>query len=186
MRVAFDLSEKDLEHFAEVLAQAREKAKHIEEGEIRRGAAELLEKLEDSEISDFVRERLLVLKQMLDILDDREWKLGDEDRRRVVDAIAYFADPEDMIPDRIPGLGLLDDAILIELVARELRHDLEAYQDFCSFRENEEQRHGADEDPATREEWLKARRGQLHSRMRRRRSSRRSARSRRPAPFKLW
>ena len=100
----------------------------------------------------------------------------------------YFAEPEDLIPDRIPALGYLDDAIMIELMARELRHDLEAYDDFCQFRINEERRRGTTEDPLTREEWLEARRRQLHARARRRRDRRRSSSTSGPggAPFGLW
>ena len=106
----------------------------------------------------------------------------------LIDALAYFAEPEDLIPDRIPGLGYLDDAILVELVAQELRHDLEAYKDFCRFRISEEQRRGTDEHPPTREEWLKAKRQRLHARIRRRRDRRRAslASDFGGSPFGLW
>ena len=48
-------------------------------------------------------------------------RLAGAHRRRVLEALAYFADPSDLVPDQIPGLGLLDDAIMVELVAQELR-----------------------------------------------------------------
>ena len=136
-----------------------------------------------------MRERLSTLEMMLALLEDDEWQLAGADRARIVDALAYFAEPEDLIPDRIPGLGFLDDAIMIELVAEDLKHDLEAYADSCAFRSAGEKTHGKRQDTATREEWLSARRTQLHQRMRRRRRGRRSQRagSRRPkAPLSLW
>ena len=53
----------------------------------------------------------------------------------MLNALAYFAEPDDLIPDQIPGLGFLDDAIMVELVVRELRHEIEAYEDFRVFRD---------------------------------------------------
>ncbi len=34
----------------------------------------------------------------------------------------------------MPGIGLLDDAVMIELVFRELRHEIEAYEDYGRLR----------------------------------------------------
>ena len=74
--------------------------------------------------------------------------------------------PDDLIPDRIPGVGNLDDAIMAKLVARELRHEIAAYQAFCECRKS---RPKTDE-PAR----LEARRDGLQARMRRRRRHERS------------
>ena len=49
-------------------------------------------------------------------------------------ALAYFTDPDDLIHDAVPGLGFLDDAIVIELLWLELRHELAAFQTFAQFR----------------------------------------------------
>ena len=54
------------------------------------------------------------------MLDEPEWPLDDADRRRIVAAVGYFAVPKDMIPDKIPGLGFLDDALMAELVIRDV------------------------------------------------------------------
>jgi len=188
MRVTFELSDQDLRYFKRIMTLARDNVQERDEQEIRNQAADLLRQLDDVEMSDFVRERLLKLRTMIQMLEDSEWELSGADRAHVVDALAYFAEPEDLIPDRIPALGYLDDAIMIELIARELRHDLEAYEDFCEFRINEEQRRGTTEDPLTREEWLKARRQQLHARMRRRRDRRGASGTSGSggSPFGLW
>jgi uncharacterized membrane protein YkvA (DUF1232 family) len=55
----------------------------------------------------------------------KEWPLEENPRRSILVAISYFADPADMIPDAIPGLGFLDDALIAQLVRRELEHDIE-------------------------------------------------------------
>jgi uncharacterized membrane protein YkvA (DUF1232 family) len=106
----------------------------------------------------------------------------------LLNALAYFAEPEDLIPDHIPGLGFLDDAIMVELVVRELRHEIEAYEDFCAFRTREEKRLGGKQKGSgiTRKEWLETRRNELISRMRRRRRRDRGGRGGRRSPLSLF
>ena len=48
-------------------------------------------------------------------------------------ALVYFTDPEDLIPDSVPGLGFLDDAIYVELIIRELKAEIDSYEEFCAF-----------------------------------------------------
>ena len=60
--------------------------------------------------------------------------MPEEDRQRVLACLTYFANPKDIIPDNVPVLGFLDDAIMIELVVRELQHEVEAYDDFVVYR----------------------------------------------------
>jgi hypothetical protein len=64
---------------------------------------------------------------------------------------------------------------MIELVAEELKDDIEAFEEFCAYRSREEERTG--DTTITREEWLDSKRRELHSRMRNRRSTRRGRRS---------
>ena len=134
MRVEFELSDRDLCHFKRSMPLARRNASGSDEQEIRNRAVGLLARLDDAEMPDFVHDRLLELRAMLRMLEDPEWKLSGADRAQVVDALAYFAEPEDLIPDSIPGLGYLDDAIMVELVVQELRHEIAAYADFCEYR----------------------------------------------------
>ena len=109
------------------------------------------------------------------MIEDDEWQIPTDERTEVLSALAYFSNPEDLVPDHIPVLGFLDDAIMIELVAEEFKDDFEAFEEFCAYRQREEGRSG--DTAITREEWLESKRHELHSRMRSRRSSRRSGRS---------
>lgn len=169
MEITFELSDEDLEHFKTVMVKARQNVGKLDEETIIDNARKLLFQVWNSDTSDFIRERMNRLETMIGMVVDKSWGLEDEDRERAVEALAYFSDPEDLIPDDIPGLGFLDDAIMIEMVTTELRHELQAYRDFCVFRAAEAGRRGEDAKNLDRADWLEDRRKQLHSRMRQRR-----------------
>ncbi len=188
LRITFELGESDLKHFRTIMREARAAAKNLPAEEIISSANQLLDEVRSADAPDFISERLMKLEIMLQMIQDKEWKLPQKEVTRILNALAYFSEPEDLIPDHIPGLGFLDDAIMVELVVRELRHEIEAYEDFCKYRATEESRRRklGKADYVSREEWLKQRRISLQQRMRRRRRrdrSRRSGSSR--SPFSL-
>lgn len=168
LRVTFDLDEDDLRHFEMIMKQARKAAACMAPEDILAAAEEVLGDIDGDTAPGFVRERIDKLKRLIDMLSDLEWRLPHADAKRVLNALAYFAEPEDLIPDHIPGIGFLDDAIMIELVVRELRHEIEAYEDFCRYRLELRDKAG-DRVTVSRQQWLDARRDSLQSRMRRRR-----------------
>ncbi|MDH4073000.1 MAG: DUF1232 domain-containing protein [Gammaproteobacteria bacterium] len=171
MRVSFDLDDDDLQHFRLVMRAARHSVQRISPEDVVAAAESLLASVGREKVPSFVGERLARLKIMIDMLTDHEWRLPKKDTGRVLNALAYFTDPEDLIPDHVPGIGFLDDAIMIELVVRELRHEIEAYEDFCEYRRNQPPVRGikAKSTDLTREGWLDRRRKALQERMRRRR-----------------
>ena len=183
MRVSFELGERDLRYFRDRLHQVRNAKSGRAEDRVILGAMRLLDTVEKADPPEFVKERMGKLACFIDMLRDEGWALEGADRERIVDALAYFVDPEDIIPDRIPGLGYLDDAIMVELVVTELRPELDAYTDFCSYRGELGERDDA-------EKRLGARRSALHARITRRRKrdrtlSRSSKRAGRPT-LRLW
>lgn len=168
MKITLNISERDLKQFRKAMKGARAAAKDADEAEIVKATREVIESLHPGVLPDFVRDRLPRLQAMCSMLEDEEWNLPDPERLKLLSALIYFGDPEDLIPDEMPGLGYLDDAIMIELVLRELRHVIEAYEDFCAFRDNYFRRFKIGTDAMTRRERVEARREQLHERMLRR------------------
>jgi uncharacterized membrane protein YkvA (DUF1232 family) len=174
LRISFELDENDLKHFRLIMQEARQAASRLPPEDIVAAAEQLLADVEESTAPGFIIDRLRNLRLMIRMISDIEWRLPHQEATRVLNALAYFAEPEDLIPDNIPGLGFLDDAIMIELVVRELKHEIEAYRDFCDYRDRlrQEKGHSA---KVSREGWLDDRRETLQVRMRRRRK--RSAKS---------
>ena len=168
MRVSFELTDADLLHFRLIMQEARNAATRMTPEEIVATAEQLLVDIGDDSAPGFIVERLQNLRLMIAMITDLEWRLPHKDAGRVLNALAYFAEPDDLIPDHIPGLGFLDDAIMVELVVRELKHEIDAYRDFCDFRDSVRGDAGA-KTTVSREDWLDNRRKELQSRMRRRR-----------------
>jgi uncharacterized membrane protein YkvA (DUF1232 family) len=146
LHVTFELSDADLDYFRSAMREVRAKADLHDEAAIIAGARRLTQQTTQLALPDFVRERLHSLEALTRMLEDADWKLEEPHRSRVLQALVYFADPRDMIPDQIPGVGFLDDAILVELVVQELHPELDAYESFCQYREAERGRVGADPD----------------------------------------
>ena len=165
----FELNDRDLEHFQAAMEKAKKAAAGKSAQEVIDCAAKLLGDAQKVAIPDFIKERLLHLDDMIAMVRDDAWALSGEDRDRVLSALTYFCDPDDVIPDNVAVLGYLDDAIMIELSVRELRHELDAYDEFCDFRQNQAQRRGLEPEKVGRADWLDSRREELVDRMHRRR-----------------
>ncbi len=172
--MTFELKDSDLEHFRNVMRQALSQAENLSEQQILINAKTLSQAVKD-EVPAFVKTRLKKLETMVAMIEDAQWQIPKQERQDVINALAYFSDPQDLVADDIPVLGFLDDAIMIELVADELKHDIEAFEEFCAYRVREEAR--STDETITHDDWLASKRRELHSRMRNRRSTRRSGTS---------
>lgn len=147
----------DLKQLKEIFQAARaEMGDEICQGDIIAACRDLLVKAGNAGAPHFVMSRLERLEELVAMIEDADWQLPKEDVSRVIHALAYFANAKDLIPDDVPGLGYLDDAVMVDLVVRELSGEVKAFQDFCSFREAESQKRASDGDdrPVTRMDWL--------------------------------
>ena len=134
IRIEFELAESDIEYFRERLKDAQKRLASSGEEAVISGADALIKQTEEKTVPGFLAPRIENLRQMIAMLRDKDWRLEGDDRQHVLNALAYFDDPEDMVPDAIPGIGFLDDAIMIDLATMELRPELDAYAEFCENR----------------------------------------------------
>jgi hypothetical protein len=163
VRVSFKLDDADLEHLAAIAQQTQLRARSESADAIVAGAREVLETANRAQLAGFVKERYSRLESMLDMATDPQWTQSDADRQRTLNALACFGSSASAPSPS----GLLDHAIMIELVSRDLQHDLEAYRDFRRFRESYDKKHASP--GADRERWLQEKCASLQERMHKRR-----------------
>ncbi len=172
LKLVLELSDSDLGYYRQIMEETCERNAKRGEKAILEEARRLLDRAQHGEGPEYVRRRLSDLGTLIALLEDPEWPLEDRERGRIMAAISYFAEPEDMIPDKIPGLGFLDDALMAEIVIDELKHDLEGYREFSEYRKQQEAIRGK-EAHVSREDWLGERRRQIFLRIKRRQEERR-------------
>ena len=175
IQIAFEIPDADLARFAAMAN--RFKSRMPTDMDPRTLARLVRAKLEGAreggEVPDFIMDRIQRLDMLADMVEDVEWGLDGDELIRVQGALFYFAEPSDVIPDRVPVLGFLDDALMVELTLRDFEPELTAYQKFCGFRIAERQRReqrGLTTD-VTKEDWLADQRALLHHQMRERRKA---------------
>ena len=134
MRVSFEIEASDVRRFLQALARARRMVRDADEADLVAAAKHALDTLPIASAPGYVRKRLTEVQRLIVMLEDESWALSGAEREEVLRTLVYFSDPEDMIPDDVAVIGLLDDAIMLELLLRRLRHVIASYEDFCVFR----------------------------------------------------
>lgn len=177
--ITITLSDEDLEKFQESIDKGKRAISDNESAQsIEEKSAELIQRAGENDLPQFFRDRVLKLQILLNMIRDAEWELSEAEINSIRGALYYFIDPDDLIPDHIPGIGFLDDAMYAKIIVQELRVEIKIYQEFCLFRiaeENRRKKHGIDP-RVGREDWIADKRAILHARMRERRALRKGGR----------
>jgi uncharacterized membrane protein YkvA (DUF1232 family) len=185
LKITFTLGDEDLGHLRRIMQKAASAAKDQSDEEIIQGAREMAKKVREAKPPTYVLDRVAKLETIVDIVEDTDWGVPAEVRGNVLGALAYFTNPEDLIPDPIPGLGFLDDAIMIELVAQDLHHEMKGYYEFCRYRGSAEQRPWSRPAQDVLPAKLAARREVIRGKIQTAQARDRE-RKKRPGPFQLW
>ncbi len=113
LTVTIDISDAELEHFRALMLGVRERTRDRTPHEVAAAAAAEVARLRSSARSPFVARRIERVGCLIAMLEDPEWALPEAERRRVLDGLAYVAEADDLVPDDLPVLGLVDDAVML-------------------------------------------------------------------------
>jgi uncharacterized membrane protein YkvA (DUF1232 family) len=140
-KVTFKLDEDDANYFRSLFRKAKKAISDQDQTEILKSARDLVETVRRSKKTPgFVLEAIETLHDLTEIIEDEDYAAPAKVRNEVLAALAYFANAEDLIPDDIPVLGFLDDAIMIKFVEEQFKHELHAFRKFRRFHRGAEQR----------------------------------------------
>jgi uncharacterized membrane protein YkvA (DUF1232 family) len=167
MRISLELEPADIERFHAALARARQAAACADEFEVIEAAKYALDHLNTSDVPAYVRKRVVEVQKLIVMLEDEAWALAGAERADIIETLVYFSDPDDLIPDDVEVIGLLDDAIMLELLLQRMRNVRKAYAEFCACRAALDSGNGDAESRCAHARDLAALRAQLQVRMRR-------------------
>lgn len=155
IKISFALEDADIAYFRKIFRNARKSAAEQDEASIIEAVQSLIDRVRTTKKTPgFVRDAVQVLEDLVKMLQDGDYALPKAPHAEILGALAYFANPEDLIPDQVPGLGFLDDAIMIKILEDEFKQELWGYRQFVKFRQGAEQR-----------PWTKVAKGRLPDRL---------------------
>ncbi len=140
-KVTFTLDEEDADHFRSLYRKAKKEAASYDAKQIIQDARGIVQQVRASKKTPpFVQEAIGVLADLVDLIQDEAYAAPQRLKTEVLAGIAYFSNPEDLVPDSLPGLGFLDDAIMIKFIEEEFKNELWGYRRFRKLRDSSEQR----------------------------------------------
>jgi uncharacterized membrane protein YkvA (DUF1232 family) len=94
----------------------------------------MLDTLKNTQQEKYVLEHIAPLENMLQMFIDNQWSLSTSTKKYLLAAFSYLAENDDLIPDDTPVIGLLDDCIVIDIVANKIQLELDNYRSFSKCR----------------------------------------------------
>jgi uncharacterized membrane protein YkvA (DUF1232 family) len=151
--------------FNSVLLRLCPRAAPLAAGQIAAAARRLLYTEARTHGSGAIARRLARLAELERMRADGGFALDAELGARIETLLSYVEQPDDLIPDDVPVIGQLDDAILADLLLRELGPALADYADYRAWREQRVQYAVPDAAPPELgwEAWVAARRREVEA-----------------------
>lgn len=130
-------TEADLRRFNACAARVAPGTPPLEPEQVVGAARRLSRAVGAGHESRFIRARLRRVGEIRALLADAGWACDDGLRERMRELVAYIDVARGLVPDEVPVIGGLDDALLVDLAMQGLRGELDEYADFCRYRVGE-------------------------------------------------
>ncbi len=69
-------------------------------------------------------------KLLFDMVKDKKFDMNNTSYITITGALAYVVLPTDIVPDFLPGLGWVDDALVLKLVVDSAKTEIQRYKNF--------------------------------------------------------
>ena len=132
VRAGLQLADAALLQFNYHLHDVHQQAPTVDAGQFAE-LARWLETLPSETAQATIALRLARAESLRRMLDDADWELPASLRERAVHLLDYLYRFDDLIPDDLPVIGHLDDALLIELSWSEFEGEVRDYEHYCRF-----------------------------------------------------
>lgn len=154
----YELEPARMERFNSALRALSLEAPAVTMDQIVGAAERALARHREGGTPPFIASRMAALERLETMAADVDWDASEDLRHKVEVLHGYRKDTGDLIPDARPVVGLLDDAVLVDVALQLLRGELADYEDFCRFRKMAAAFAGLPEEAAgfTRAHWLHA------------------------------
>ncbi len=139
---SIDITEGQLLRFNELARSLNEAMPALTADQMAGVARRVLRTAATGGQSPFIASRMRRAAEMRALTQETAWTSPPETARRIHDLIAYLDDPNDLIRDDIPVIGLLDDALLVDIGMDTLREEVDDYAEFRRYRFSESLRRG--------------------------------------------
>lgn len=128
--VSIDIDDQVKEHFNKFIEEHGTNINHDDVKEALVKVDEVRANCTDGYVVDQVG----CLQMMLSMVEDDTWVIADSNKEKINATIKYFIDDNDVIPDHIPGIGYVDDCIVIDGTMDAVEEEMMEYKDFCRAR----------------------------------------------------
>jgi hypothetical protein len=132
---SLELNENKLRRFNELVRRVAPDKPAFNADQIAGAARRVLRGSMKGQDSTFIKVRMRRAGEVRAALEDAQWDIPAKLLGIMREIIAYIDDDsQSLIPNSVPVVGLLDDAILIDAAMEMLRGELDDYADFCRYR----------------------------------------------------
>lgn len=130
---ALQLDEESVVRFNALVARLAPGHEPFTAEQIAGAGRRVLRALARGQESPFIKMRIRRIGELRAAIADARWDIDPALRADMCVLLDYLDAPDGLIPNHLRGIGLLDDAILIDVAMPRFRAELDEYADFCRF-----------------------------------------------------
>ena len=130
---SLELDAESMQRFNTLVARLAPDHSPYTAEQIAGAARRVLRALTKGQESAFIKTRVRRVGELRAADADQRWSMDPALRADLRALLDYLDAPDGLIPNHLCGIGMLDDAILVDAAMPKFRAELDEYADFCRF-----------------------------------------------------